>query len=58
MTADLEREIEETRERLAETIDALAAKLDVKTRAKESLASADTRRIGTAAAVAVIGVVV
>jgi hypothetical protein len=36
MTSDLEQEIEETREHLGETVDALAAKLDVKSRAKEA----------------------
>lgn len=36
MTDDLEAEIAETREHLGETVDALAAKLDVKTRAKEA----------------------
>jgi hypothetical protein len=34
MTSDLEQEITETREHLGETVDALAAKLDVKSRAK------------------------
>jgi hypothetical protein len=36
MTSDLEQEIAETREHLGETVDALAAKLDVKSRAKEA----------------------
>ncbi|MCW2839946.1 MAG: hypothetical protein JWR55_1429 [Aeromicrobium sp.] len=36
MTDDLEREIADTREHLGETVDALAAKLDVKSRAKEA----------------------
>lgn len=36
MTSDLESEIAETREHLGETVDALAAKLDVKTRAKQA----------------------
>ncbi|MET0929049.1 MAG: DUF3618 domain-containing protein [Aeromicrobium sp.] len=53
MTSDLEREITETREHLGETVDALAAKLDVKSRAKE----ADKRPL-IAAGVLVVGVVV
>jgi hypothetical protein len=36
MTDDLEQEIADTREHLGETVDALAAKLDVKSRAKEA----------------------
>jgi chemotaxis response regulator CheB len=36
MTSDLEQEIAETREHLGETVDALAAKLDVKSRAKDA----------------------
>ena len=36
MTSDLEQEIAETREHLGETVDALAAKLDVKSRAKQA----------------------
>ncbi|MET0767645.1 MAG: DUF3618 domain-containing protein [Aeromicrobium sp.] len=36
MTSDLEQEIAETREHLGETVDALAAKLDVKSRAKHA----------------------
>ena len=57
MTTDLERDIEETREHLGETVDALAAKLDVKTRAQESFAGADKRKLG-AVGVAVAAVVV
>jgi hypothetical protein len=36
MTSDLEQEIADTREHLGETVDALAAKFDVKSRAKEA----------------------
>ena len=36
MTSDLEQEIAETREHLGETVDALAAKLDFKSRAKDA----------------------
>jgi hypothetical protein len=43
MTSDLEQEINETREHLGETVDALAAKLDVKARAQETIAGADKR---------------
>ncbi|CAN5339694.1 hypothetical protein BH09ACT10_BH09ACT10_15960 [soil metagenome] len=35
-TAELQEEIDQTRELLGETVDALAAKLDVKTRVKEN----------------------
>lgn len=35
--ASIEADLEETRERLAETVDALGAKLDVKTRASEKV---------------------
>ncbi|MCL3817145.1 DUF3618 domain-containing protein [Aeromicrobium wangtongii] len=42
-SSDLEREIEQTREHLGETVDALAAKMDVKSRAKETVAAADKR---------------
>ncbi|MRJ75641.1 DUF3618 domain-containing protein [Aeromicrobium sp. SMF47] len=52
MTSELETEIAETREHLGETVDALAAKLDVKSRAKE----ADKTPL-VAAAVAVGGAV-
>ncbi|AWB90755.1 DUF3618 domain-containing protein [Aeromicrobium chenweiae] len=52
MSSELESEIAETREHLGETVDALAAKLDVKTRAKQ----ADKTPL-VAAAVAVGGAV-
>lgn len=52
MTSDLEQEIEETREHLGETVDALAAKLDVKTRAKESVAATDKRPFAAAGVLA------
>lgn len=55
MTADLEREIQQTREHLGETVDALAAKLDVKTRAQESIAATDKRPF-VAAAVLALGI--
>jgi len=55
MTSDLEREIAETREHLGETVDALAAKLDVKTRAQEAVAATDKRPFA-AGAVALVGV--
>ena len=45
MSSDLEQEIKETREHLGETVDALAAKLDVKTRAQEKVAETDKRPI-------------
>ncbi|MCW2746875.1 MAG: hypothetical protein JWP10_17 [Nocardioidaceae bacterium] len=35
-TSELQDEIDRTREQLGETVDALAAKLDVKTRVKEN----------------------
>jgi hypothetical protein len=56
MTSDLEREIQQTREHLGETVDALTAKLDVKTRAQEKVAATDKRPFG-AVAVLAIGVV-
>lgn len=57
MTDDLEQEIRETREHLGDTVDALAAKLDVKTRAKDTIRETDTS--GPAAvAVLVAGAVV
>jgi len=43
MASDLEQEIAETREHLGETVDALAAKLDVKSRAQETIAQTDKR---------------
>lgn len=56
MTSDLEQEIAETREDLADTIDALGAKLDVKARAKETFAEANTSTF-VAAGVLVIGAI-
>lgn len=55
MTSDLEKEITETREHLGETVDALAAKLDVKSRARDTMAQTDKRPFA-AGAIAVIGV--
>lgn len=57
MTTDLEIEIAETRAHLAETVDALAAKMDLKSRAQQSIASADKARLGAAACVMVAGAV-
>ena len=45
MSSDLEQEIQQTREHLGETVDALAAKLDVKSRAQEKVAETDKRPI-------------
>jgi len=56
MTSDLEQEIKDTREHLGETVDALAAKLDVKARAQEKVAATDKRPFA-AGAVIVVGVV-
>jgi hypothetical protein len=56
MTSDLEQEIKDTREHLGETVDALAAKLDVKGRAQEKVATTDKRPIA-AVLVLVAGVV-
>jgi Protein of unknown function (DUF3618) len=55
--AELARDIEQTRERLGETVEALAAKTDVKARAKEkaSQVSSQLREKGTATANAVTG---
>jgi hypothetical protein len=53
-TDDLERDIERTREHLGETVDALSAKLDVKSRAQDAIHEADTRKIGAGVAVAVV----
>jgi hypothetical protein len=53
MTSDLEQEIQQTREHLGETVDALAAKLDVKTRAQEKVAATDKRPLAAAAVVAI-----
>ena len=55
MSSDLEQEIKQTREHLGETVDALAAKLDVKTRAQEKVAETDKRPF-TAALVLAAGV--
>ena len=57
MTSDLEQEIAETREHLGETVDALAAKLDVKSRAQDSFEEADKRKLGLIAAVGVAAIV-
>jgi len=40
---DIQREIEQTRERLGETVEQLAAKADVKTRAQAKVAEVKTR---------------
>jgi hypothetical protein len=53
VTSDLEQEIAETREHLGETIDALAAKLDVKSRAQETIARTDKRPFAAGAVIAV-----
>ena len=55
MSSDLEQEIKQTREHLGETVDALAAKLDVKTRAQEKVAATDKRPI-VAVVVLAVGV--
>lgn len=54
---DLEQEIDETRQHLGETVDALSAKLDVKGRAHDSFEQADKRKLGVIAAVGVAAVV-
>lgn len=54
MASDLEQEIAETREHLGETVDALAAKLDVTSRAKDTISSADKSPF-LAGAVLVVG---
>ncbi len=46
---ELEKEIEQTRERLGETVEALAAKVDVKAQAQEKLGQLTARLKGTAA---------
>jgi len=51
MADDLEQEIEQTREHLGETVDALATKLDVKTRAQDSFEGADKRKLSAVALV-------
>jgi hypothetical protein len=56
MTDELERDIERTREHLGETVDALGAKLDVKSRAQDAVHQADTRKIG--AGVVIVAAVV
>jgi Protein of unknown function (DUF3618). len=43
---DIQREIEQTRERLGETVEQLAAKADVKTRAQAKVAEVKTRAAG------------
>lgn len=56
----LEAEIAATLEHLAETVDALGDKLDVKSRAQDAVAEADKGRIAVlagAAVAAVVGVV-
>ena len=45
---ELEKEIEQTRERLGETVEALAAKADVKTQAQEKLGQLTARLRGKA----------
>jgi chromosome segregation ATPase len=45
---ELEKEIEQTRERLGETVEALAAKADVKTQAQEKLGQLTARLKGKA----------
>jgi len=45
---ELEKEIEQTRERLGETVEALAAKVDVKARAQEQLGHLTVRLKGKA----------
>lgn len=65
---DLETELEQTREHLAETVDALTDKLDVKSRARGKVADVkvatqqkaqdeDARRAATLLAAGVVGVV-
>ena len=56
----LEAEVEQTREHLAETVDALTDRLDVKSRAQEAVAQTDKRRLAVLAGsvvVAVVGIV-
>jgi uncharacterized protein DUF3618 len=50
--SELENDIERTREHLGETVDALAAKLDVKSRAQGAVREADNRKIGAGLAIA------
>lgn len=57
--ARLEAEIDATREHLAETVDALGDKLDVKTRTQEAVQQADKGRIAVlvgAAVAAAVGI--
>lgn len=54
MSDDLQQEIDETREHLGETVDALTAKFDVKSRAKDSFAEADKRKLGLVTALVVL----
>lgn len=54
---DLEQEIDETREHLGETVDALTAKLDVKGRAQDSFEESDKRKLGLIAAVGVAALI-
>jgi cobalamin biosynthesis Mg chelatase CobN len=56
--SDIERDIEATREHLAETVDALTEKLDVKSRAKQAYAEADKRKLGGIVGGAVLALVV
>jgi Protein of unknown function (DUF3618) len=49
--AELERDIEQTRERLGETVEALAAKTDVKARAKEKASEISSQMRAKGAAV-------
>ncbi|GAA0198846.1 hypothetical protein GCM10008944_15560 [Cytobacillus oceanisediminis] len=53
----LEAEIAATREHLAETVDALGDKLDVKSRAQDAVAEADKGRVAVLAGAAVAAVV-
>ncbi len=56
----LEAEVEQTREHLAETVDALTDRLDVKSRAQEAVAQTDKRRLAVLAGsvvVAAVGIV-
>ncbi|HET7327576.1 MAG TPA: DUF3618 domain-containing protein [Nocardioidaceae bacterium] len=60
---ELERDIERTREDLGRTVDALAAKADVKTRVQQRIAELDRQRPGvlyggTGAALAVVALVI
>jgi 2C-methyl-D-erythritol 2,4-cyclodiphosphate synthase len=59
---ELEKEIEQTREHLGETVEALAAKVDVKARAQEKLGQAGQqikkRPVPAAATAGVIGALV